>query len=400
MPRHDPTLNAGPCAGVRVLELATSMVSGPLCGQQLGDLGADVIKLEGPGGDVMRQVHPIKGEFSAQFLQFNRNKRSIAVDLKQAEGREIALELVRRADVLIENFRPGVTERLGLDYERMKSINPNLVYASINGFGADGPYARIPAYDQVIQGLVGFMPLQGSADRPEAIRSVVVDKVTALSAVSAILAALFQRQRGGAGQYLEIRMFDAFAAFILPEFLAGYTFAEDPPGILPSAAIYRSLRTADGHLVGLIVQDAQFAGICRALGRPELITDERFSTPPKRFAAMDVLLEALEAETRHRTTAELLALLWADAEVAIAPVNTIEKFLADAQALHNGTVFTMNDAEAGPLRQLGPSAAFENSTVERFTRAPKLGEHTDAILADLEFDAPQVAALRERGIIR
>jgi crotonobetainyl-CoA:carnitine CoA-transferase CaiB-like acyl-CoA transferase len=373
-----------------------------MCGQALGDLGAEVIKLEGLGGDIMRSVPPIKGDFSAQFLQFNRNKRSIALDLKSEQGREVAIELIRRADVLIENFRPGVTARLRLDYDHLKDVNPGLIYCSINGFGPDGPYARLPAYDQVIQGLVGFMPVQGAKETPEAIRSVVVDKATALSGSAAILAALLQRERRGdrRGQLLEVKMLDAFAAFIMPEFLAAYTFAGDPPSALPPAGIYRLLRTADGHLVGLIVQDAQFAGICRALGRMDLITDERFSSAAKRFAAMDVLLEILEAQTRDRRTADLLDVLWAESDVAIAPVNSIEDFLDNPQVRHNRTVFTLDDADAGPIRQLAPFTKFAESDTAQFTRAPKLGEHTDEILSEIGFDRTTVVSFRERRIIR
>ena len=214
---------SGPCAGIRVLELATSMVSGPFCGQMLGDMGADVVKLEGPDGDVMRQVHPIKAGHSAQFMQFNRNKRSIAVDLKTAEGRATAEDLIRRADVVIENFRPGVTKRMGLDYEAAIAIRPDIVYVSINGFGSDGPYARLPAYDQVVQALTGFMPIQGSAEAPAAIRSVMVDKITALAATGATVAALLQRERTGAGQRTYVDDAVARVRLLRQLYLAGLT---------------------------------------------------------------------------------------------------------------------------------------------------------------------------------
>ncbi len=390
----------GPCTGVKVLELATSMVSGPFCGQMLGDLGAEVIKLESLGGDVMRTVYPLKDGHSGQFLQFNRNKQSIAVDLKAPEGRAIAIDLIRQADVLIENFRPGVTARMGLDYDSARAINPRLIYVSINGFGPDGPYAKLPAYDQVIQGLSGFMSIQGDAEQPAAIRSVAVDKTTSLSACAATLAALYGRERSGEGQHVQVSMLDAFAAMMLPEFIAAHAFEGSKPAPLPSPGIYRTLRTADGHLVGLIVQDSQFAAICRALGRPELIDDERYSSPAKRFPVMAELLGLLEEATLSKTTAELLDLLWQDADVAIAPVNGIGDFLVDPQVAHNRTVFTMEDPAIGPVRQLAPFARLAGCDIDRFRRAPGLGEHSDSILNGLGLPVDRIAELRERGVIR
>lgn len=390
----------GPCAGIKVLELATSMVSGPFCGQMLGDQGAEVIKLEPLGGDMMRTVFPLKDGHSGQFLQFNRNKQSIAVDLKSPEGLEIARDLIRQADVLIENFRPGVSARMGLDYAAAATLNPRLIYVSINGFGPDGPYAGLPAYDQVIQGLSGFMAIQGDAGQPAAIRSVAVDKITSLSAHAATLAALLERDRTGAGQHVQVAMLDAFAAHILPEFMAAHAFEGQKPAPLPSAGIYRTLRTADGHLVGLIVQDSQFAAICRALGRPELIDDERYATPAKRFPVMAELLAVLEESTLTKTTAELLEILWQDADVAIAPVNSIEDFLDDPQVAHNGLVFTIEDPQLGPIRQLAPFARMAGQDVGGFTRAPALGEHSDAILSRLGLAPDRIASLRERRVIR
>ena len=380
----DKLEGAGPCQGIRVIELGTSMVSGPFCGQILGDLGADVVKIENVHGDPMRAVPPLHDKMSGQFLQFNRNKRGAVLDLKSDKDRQIALRLIRRADVLIENFRPGVTQRLGLDYAVVGPMNERLVYVSITGFGSEGPYAKLPAYDQVIQGIAGFMPLQGSEASPSAIRSVVVDKVTALSAATAVLAALVHRGRSGRGQRVEVKMLDAFAAFILPEYLAAHTFADQPPGKYPSSGIYKTLRTRDGHLVGLISQDSQFKGICRALGRDDLLTDERFSTTVKRYAAMDELLAELERVTLTKPTGELLEMLWADAEVAIAPVNSLTAFLEDPQVLHNKTAFSESDPEIGPIRQLGPFATFSETPIASFRRAPRLGEHTAQVLREAE----------------
>lgn len=374
----------GTCTGLKVVELGTSMVSGPFCGQILGDLGADVIKIEGRAGDMMRMVPPFHQNMSGQFLQFNRNKRSIALDLKNPEDREAALGIIAASDVLIENFRPGVTERLGLDYHRVRQVNDRLIYVSVNGFGADGPYASLPAYDQVIQGMAGFMPLQGSIKDPQAIRSVVVDKVTALSAATATLAALVHRERGGVGQHVEVRMLDAFAALMLPEFMAAHTFADQPVGRYPSTAIYKTLRTSDGNVVGLIAQDSQFKAICRALDCTHLIDDPRYAAAASRFAVMDEILAILETKTIKMTTRALLDLLWKDSDVAIGPVNSLGSFLDDPQVKHNGTVFEQADPELGSVRNIGPFASFSATPIQSFRRAPKLDEHGDQIRAELQ----------------
>lgn len=390
----------GPCAGMTVIELGTSMVSGPFCGQMLADTGADVIKIEGPGGDLMRTVPPFRGKMSACFLQFNRGKRSLVVDLKSAQAADIVLRLVRKADVLIENFRPGVADRLGYGYERLSQINARLVYTSINGFGSAGPYAQLPAYDQVIQGLVGFMPIQGGAGPPACIRSVVVDKVTASAAFSAILAALLQRERGGSGRRLEISMLDVWAAIILPEILAVDSLVGDTPGRLPPPGVYRTLQTADGYLVGLIAQDSQFRAICRALECDELLQNENFASAAQRFASMDAIIDVLERKTKTRTTAELLQVLWDNADVAIAPVNSVQQFLESPQVEINKTVHVVEDSRLGPVRQIRPLVAPADWTPASTRLAPQFGEHTDAILQELGFSTEAIATWRSKSIVQ
>ena len=221
----------GPLAGVRALDLST-VVSGPFCTQVLGDLGADVWKIENPRGDSTRMMGPpFKGGLTPIFAHFNRNKRSVVVDLKQPEGLAVVRRLVARADVLVENFRPGVMERLGLGYAELAADNPGLVYVSVNGFGSDGPYRDLPAYDNVIQGLVGFAAVQGGGGTPSLVRCIAADKTTGTTAVYATLAALFARARGdGRGQHVEVPMLDSYAAFMLPDVLGAATFDPPPQG--------------------------------------------------------------------------------------------------------------------------------------------------------------------------
>jgi crotonobetainyl-CoA:carnitine CoA-transferase CaiB-like acyl-CoA transferase len=388
------------CSGMTVIELGTSMVSGPFCGQMLADVGADVIKIEGPHGDMMRTVGPFRGEMSACFLQFNRGKRSLVVDLKSPAATQIILSLVRKADVLIENFRPGVADRLGYGWERLREVNPRLIYTSINGFGSQGPYAQLPAYDMVIQGLVGFMPIQGGDGPPACIRTVIVDKVTANAAFSSILAALLHRERGGPVERIEVRMLDVWAAIALPEILAANSLVGDPPGKLPPPGVYRPLQSADGYLVGLIAQDSQFKAICTALGCLELLGKEEFSTAAKRFQAMDAIIDALERKTRTKSTAELLEFLWRSGDVAIAPVNNVAQFLDDPQVKLNRAVYVFDDPELGPVRQLRPIVTGDDWDPAAARLAPHLGEHTQTILEELGFGQDTISAWRAQNVVR
>ncbi len=396
--RESPAVS-GPCAGVKVLDLST-MVSGPMCGQILGDLGADVIKLEGVAGDLIRTMPPLYRGLSGYFAQFNRNKRSVAVDLKSARGQALARELAARADVLIENFRPRVTGRLGLDYDSLKDSNAGLIYVSVNGFGDTGPYADQPAYDPVIQGLVGFMPVQGGEGSPAPIKNPVVDKIAAMSAALATLAALNHRHvSGGAGQKVSIRMLDAWAAFILPERMNNHVFRNPDAPTTPSRDVFRVFETSDGHVIGLILQDSQFSGICQALGRQDLAGDPRFATPAARVFNTGDLHAELCGSVARMTTHDFLAAARRH-EVPFAPVNDIEAFLDDPQVRHNGTHFDVADPEFGPMRYLNFMAAFGATPLSLQRRAPKLGEHTDEVLAELGYSGTDITELRAAGLVR
>ena len=376
------------------------MVSGPMCGRILGDMGADVIKVESMDGDVMRTLSPIYRGMSGFFAQYNRNKRSIVVDMKSAQGRQVVQSLARKVDILIENFRPGVAKRLGLDYELLKQDNPGLIFLSINGFGEDGPYADQPAYDQVIQGLVGFIQHQEGDGAPTAIKDSVVDKFSAVSAALAALAALNSRHaNGGKGQKVVVKMLDAWASFLLPAALKDHTFrGSDAPATPPLPDMHRTLATRDGYVIGLIFTDSQFAGVCEALNRPDLKEDSRFNCPQARTQLVDALHAEIRSDVAKLTTREFLSAMSTHG-VPFAPVNDIHAFFADPQVQHNKTYFDVEDPEFGPMRNLGFMASFLGTPSGTPIRPPKLGEHTKEVLAEFGYSAGDIEALFEAGAV-
>jgi crotonobetainyl-CoA:carnitine CoA-transferase CaiB-like acyl-CoA transferase len=393
---------SGPLAGIRVLDL-TSVVSGPMCTQALGDLGADVIKLESPTGDQTRYSGaPFKEPlFSAMHTQMNRNKRSLVVDLKSEAGRDLVLEVIPQIDVLVENFRPDVMDRLGLGYEALSTRHPGLVFTSINGFGSDGPYASLPAYDQLMQGLVGVMPAQGGDGPPEPVHGPIADKTSAITAVGAILAALFARERDpeGRGQRVEVAMLDAYAAFALPDPMTPRAFPPDFEETGMSDAFFRAWQTADGHVVGLVIQDHQFAALCRVLGRMELVTDPRFQEMGTRLGNYVDLVAILKDEVLKWPSAELVARAREEG-ATFGPVNNVGEFLEDPQVKHRQTVRILDDERFGATRYLAPPWGFSRTPASIDRHAPRLGEHSDEILLELGLDQRAIDALRRENAIR
>ena len=396
----DPGKSAPPCSGLRILDF-TSVVSGPFCTQALGDFGADIIKVEGLAGDMSRSTSgPFHGGLSGFFSQFNRNKRSIALDLKRDAGIEVVRRLARGADVVVENFRPDVMDRLGIGYEALREINPGLIYVAISGFGPDGPYAPLPAYDHVVQGLAGMMPAQGGAGAPQMFRTVVADKAAGMTALAAVLAALLARERRGSravtGQRIDVPMLDAYAAFILPELMGPVSFPDSDDGI-PPFDLFRVYPTKDGHVVGMVVQDEQYAGLCDALGRPDLRDDPRFAHLAERFRNIDLLSEILMDEFRRRPTAALIEAL-REAGAPFAPVNDFDAFLADDQVRHSALVGVIEDPEVR-VRVLRAPARLSKTPLAPPRRPPRLGEHTDDVLALAGHSPAEIAELRERGVV-
>jgi crotonobetainyl-CoA:carnitine CoA-transferase CaiB-like acyl-CoA transferase len=389
----------GPLHGYTVLELAT-MVSGPLATQLLGDQGADVIKIEEPaGGDLMRHLGPKRGAMTAIFTTVNRNKRSLALDLKTAEGFRVLEHLVEGADVFVQNFRPGVAKRMGLGYQAMRALRRDLIYVSISGFGESGPYAQKRVYDPIIQALSGLAAIQADRDtgRPRMMRTIIPDKITAMTAAQAVTAALLERERSGEGQHVQLAMLDATVSFAWPEGMVTHTFvgegvAEPKPGSTADL-VYQ---TADGYITVSTMSDAEWKGMARATGHPEWLDDPRFSTPGGRVSNSDARLRMVGDVLRERSSAEWLAALEAE-DVPCAPILSREQLIADPQVAENELLIEEDHPLAGRIRYARPAARFARTPAELRRPAPALGQHNREILAEIGYSDAEIAQLRAAG---
>ncbi|HLK87452.1 MAG TPA: CoA transferase [Candidatus Binataceae bacterium] len=392
---------AGPLSGIRVVDV-TQNLSGPMATMILGDQGADIIKVEPPGiGDFTRAMGGTRRGVAPAFAVINRNKRSVALNLRDARGVEMLKRMVARADLFVQNHRPGVAERLGIGEAALRAVKPDLVYVSISGFGENGPYADQRVYDPVIQALSGLAAIQADVEtgHPHMIRLIIPDKVTALTAAQAMTAALLARQRTGEGQHVRLAMLDAVIAFLWPEGMAAYTFVgSNRSSIRAARARELIFQTTDGYITAAANTDSEWQGLCRALERPEWLTDERFRTPVDRIRNADVRLEMTAQALKTRSSAQWLERLRAN-EVPCAPVLTREEVLHNAQVVANQIIVESTHPHAGAMRQPRPAARFERTPAALRRFAPMLGEHTDEVLAETGVAPDELRSLRAAGVI-
>jgi formyl-CoA transferase len=382
---------------IRVLEL-TQVMAGPFCGQVLADMGADVVKVEPPGGDSTRRSlgFRMSGDDTAAFLAVNRNKRSIVLDLKDGAHRAAFHRLARDADVVLENNRPGVAARLGVDYETLREFNPRLVYASISGFGQTGPYAQRPGYDLIAQGLAGVMSVTGEPDgNPVKCGIPIGDLSAGLFGAVGILSALHARERTGRGQYVDTSLFEGALALSIWESAELWATGR-VPGKLGSAhrltAPYQALRTADGHItVGGNTQKL-FERLCAVLGRSDLADDPRFATNDDRMANVAALAQALEAALASRGTDDWVAAL-VEAGVPCGPIHDYAEVFADPHTRAREMEVAIEHPVEGTIRALGIPVKLSDTPGAIRRPAPLLGQHSEEVLREAGFADDEIGAL-------
>lgn len=390
----------GPLHGIRVLDL-TGMISGPMAAMILADQGADVIKIEPPTGDLMRHFGVLHRGMSSSFLSNNHGKRSLAVDIKTPSGLEVVRKLAATADVLLQNFRPGTIERMGLGEAEIRAIKPDIVFVSISGFGEKGPYAGQRVYDPVIQAVSGLAEIQ--ADRPSGqprmVRTTIPDMTTAVTAAQAITAALFARERSGKGQHVRLAMLDTMVAFLWPEASSSLSFvgneADPARGQMGLDLVFK---TMDRHITAGTVSTDEWQGFCRAVNRSDLIGDERFASVPARARNNVERRQIMSAEIAKWPSAEILDRLRAES-VPCGPVLSRTEVLSDEQVLLNGIIEVREDPLLGPVRQPRPAARFSETPAGIQRPAPYLGAHNADIMAELGYSPSDVAHLTRAGVL-
>ena len=394
----------GPLQGIKVVDM-TTVLMGPYATQMLGDYGADVIKVEALEGDVTRLIGPTRHPgMGPVFLNTNRSKRSICLDLKKPAGREAVLRLIKSADVLVYNVRPQAMARLDLGYDVVAKRNPRLIYAGVFGFGQDGPYATKPAYDDLIQGATGLPALMAetSDGPPRYVPNALVDRIVGLTAVGAICASLVHRERSGRGQRVDIPMFETMASFVMGDHMGGLTY--EPP--LDKGGYARHLsrdrrpyKTSDGYLSVIVYNDKQWNSFFKATGRDDLQSDPRFATFAARAVNIDCVYGELARIFESRSTAEWIELL-NKADIPVMPMHDLQGILNDEHLVATGFFPVVEHPTEGPIRSMKVSASFSETVAEPVRLAPRLNEHGAEILQEAGFSRENIETMIRDGVTR
>jgi crotonobetainyl-CoA:carnitine CoA-transferase CaiB-like acyl-CoA transferase len=394
-------VNHGALAGLRVLDV-TQVMAGPFCTMLLADFGADVVKIEPPGGDSTRFMPGGSGTDSPSFNAVNRGKRSAVVNLKTAGGREALQRLARTADILVENYRPGVLAALGLDFPSIHAINPRLIYASISGYGQTGPDARKGGFDLVAQGVSGIMSITGeAAGRPVKAGVPLTDLGAGLFALAGILAALEHRHRTGLGQHIDTSLVEAGVALSVweaTEYFAGLGLPQPKGSAHRMLAPYQAIRCADGYITLGTANDRLFCRLCDLLNHPEWSTEPQFADNLARVRNHAALAARIEAVTSERPRRDWLDLFDAN-DIPCGPINNYAQVFADPQIKAREMVVDVDHPALGTMRALGSPLKLSATPIDARRRAPMLGEHTDAILTEAGFSADEISLLRQAGAI-
>ena len=392
---------AGPLDGIRIIDL-TTVISGPVCTQMLGDQGADIIKVEAiDRPDHARGAGYGAHQFTATFLNNNRNKRAITLDLKSDEGKAVLLKLAAMADVIIQNFRPGVVERLGIDEDAVRAVKPDIIYASISGFGEKGPFAHKPVYDPIVQALSGLTTIQAGSDeeRPRLVRTIVPDKLTGITMAQAISSALVAKLRTGEGQHIRLSMLDAVVSFLWSSDMGGQTFVGKEVSVQRAATFIDLIyETQTDYISVSAMTNQQWTSLCDAVGHPEWKDDERFKTPGGRDRYADERLNMTQEALLAGPAEQWLKIL-EEAGVPCAPVLKRREMINHPQVEASGLIVESDHPVAGRIRQTRPAARYSVTTPEMRYGAPGHGEHNDEVLSEIGMSRDDIATLREKGVI-
>jgi crotonobetainyl-CoA:carnitine CoA-transferase CaiB-like acyl-CoA transferase len=394
---------SGALQGIKILDLSR-VLAGPYCTMILGDLGAEVIKVEAPGGsdDTREWGPPSVGGESAYYLCANRNKRAITLDLKSEEGQEVLKKLIAQSDVMLQNFKTGTLEKWGLGYEQIKQINPQIVQCSITGFGSNGPYKDLPGYDYIIQAMGGLMSITGSEESgPMKVGVAIADITTGLYAVIGILSALHERNLSGEGQSIDLSLFDTQISS-LANVASNYLLSGMVPKRLgnqhPNIVPYQTFQTLDGEMVVAVGNDRQFHKLCEVLKIQEVGEDERFSTNPKRLENKDELVPILSNVMYKKTSKEWLDLL-SQHGIPCGPINNMKQLFDDPQVKEREMIVDVDHPTAGSIPLVGSPLKLSRTPIEMRRHPPLTGEHNNEVLLELGYTAEEIVELESKRVI-